>query len=344
MVYRDLMPYAEWEQLVYDQLSLGPVYYAGSSDDGAHAYVCDGYQDGYFHINWGWGGSQNGYYLLTAMFPGSQQGAGGSTGSYDFDQMIVADVKKPQADSEISPLMTYTWGSWLLENDQTVDKTTIGRDENIGIAGWAQNRSIEQLSLNAGFQLENEDGVVTVLDGGHFDLPRYNPYYNNQDCYFYWLSAPVPESVKNGKYIVRPVYKVDGASDWEVIKMPKSRHQAYLMEVTGNSITMSNAEKPEVWIEDMEFDGRMVVGKSLKLKCKITNESEYDYEGCIRMSLYEGTNNYVGQCGRRFVTVPAGETVEFLYESNIIGDIEPGTYDIWIADVATNESGVRTNY
>lgn len=335
VVYRDFMPYAEWEQLVYDQLALGPVYYAGSSDDGAHAYVCDGYKDGYFHINWGWGGYQNGYYLLTAMYPGSQQGAGGSTGSYDFDQMIVADVKKPQADSKVEPLMMYTWGSWLLENDKGVSETTIGRKDQIGIAGWAQNRSIEPVSLTKGFQLENEDGVVTVLDGGHENLPRYNPYYNNQDCYFYWLAATVPASVKNGKYIVRPVYKVDGASEWELIKMPKARHQAYMMEVSDNYIKMSNAEQAEIWIENMEWDGKMVAGKSLKLKCTITNESDYDYEGCIRMNLFYGYNDYAGQCGRRFVSVPAGETVEFLYESNIMDDLKPGTYDIWIKDEAS---------
>lgn len=336
VVYRDLMPYAEWEQLVYDQLSLGPVYYAGSSDDGAHAYVCDGYKDGYFHINWGWGGYQNGYYLLTAMFPGSQQGAGGSTGSYDFDQMIVADVKKPQANSEIVPLMSYTWGSWLLENDEKVSSTTITRNGQFGIAGWAQNRSIEPLSLTKGLQLENEDGVVTVIDGGHENLPRYNPYFNNQDCYFYWLPVTVPSSVKSGKYLARPVYKIDGTNNWEVIKMPQSRHQAYLLEVTSSSIRISEAEKAEVEIEEIEFDGRTVAGKSIKLICKITNYSDYDYEGCIRMSLYQGTNNFIKQCARRFVTVPANQTVDFLYETNIDG-VNAGVYDIWIADVATGE-------
>ncbi|MDE6337588.1 MAG: thiol protease/hemagglutinin PrtT [Muribaculaceae bacterium] len=347
VVYRDAMPYAEWEQLVYDQLSLGPVYYAGSSDDGAHAYVCDGYRDGYFHINWGWGGSQNGYYLLTAMFPGSQQGAGGSTGSYDFEQMIVADIKKPQPNSEIEPLMIYSWGNWLFDNDEVVKTVTVGRDNEVGIAGWAQNRSIEPLSLTAGLQLESESGEVTVLDAGHYDLERYNPYFNNQDCYVYWLATTVPSTVKNGKYIARPVYMIDGTSDWKPMQVLKAYHQAYLLEVTEDSITMSNAEQADVNIEKMEFTSRTVAGKSLQMAGVMTNTSDYDYESCIRLYVYDADYNEMAQGGRRFLTVPAGETVDFTYESNLMGTLQPGEYSVWFADAFTGEwlgEGIAMNY
>ena len=44
-----------------------PIIYVGYSDDGGHAWNIDGYQDDYFHNNWGWGGYQNGYFLLSAL-------------------------------------------------------------------------------------------------------------------------------------------------------------------------------------------------------------------------------------------------------------------------------------
>ena len=41
-----------------------PIYYSGYSESGGHAFVCDGYNsDDYFHFNFGWGGSGNGYYV-----------------------------------------------------------------------------------------------------------------------------------------------------------------------------------------------------------------------------------------------------------------------------------------
>ena len=49
-----------------------PVYYSGSGDDGGHAFVCDGYdEDNYFHFNWGWQGSHNGYFAVSNLNPGS---------------------------------------------------------------------------------------------------------------------------------------------------------------------------------------------------------------------------------------------------------------------------------
>ena len=48
-----------WDQLIYDELAAGrPVLYSGQSGNSGHAFVLDGYKDGYFHVNWGWGGAE----------------------------------------------------------------------------------------------------------------------------------------------------------------------------------------------------------------------------------------------------------------------------------------------
>ena len=44
-----------------------PIIYVGYSDDGGHAWNIDGFDNEYFHNNWGWGGSQNGYFLLSSL-------------------------------------------------------------------------------------------------------------------------------------------------------------------------------------------------------------------------------------------------------------------------------------
>lgn len=52
----------EWFALLRENLQIyGPMVGAG----GGHAYVLDGYDNkGYFHLNYGWGGSADGYYYL----------------------------------------------------------------------------------------------------------------------------------------------------------------------------------------------------------------------------------------------------------------------------------------
>ena len=49
-----------------------PILMGGeSTQSGGHEFVCDGRNSsGKFHINWGWEGSQNGYFSLTSLRPG----------------------------------------------------------------------------------------------------------------------------------------------------------------------------------------------------------------------------------------------------------------------------------
>ena len=55
----------EWEELIKDQLDRGwPIIYRGYSGDSGHAWNIDGYEDDYYHCNWGWGGSSNGYFYF----------------------------------------------------------------------------------------------------------------------------------------------------------------------------------------------------------------------------------------------------------------------------------------
>ncbi len=64
-----------WVQMVTDNLLAGkPLIYSGNADDGksGHAFNVDGVKEGrYFHINWGWAGNRNGYFLIDNFKPGS---------------------------------------------------------------------------------------------------------------------------------------------------------------------------------------------------------------------------------------------------------------------------------
>ena len=71
VLMRDTSNEADWDQLIYDELSQGrPVIYSGyDSNSGSHAFVIDGYRDGMFHVNWGWSGDCDSYWQLTALTP-----------------------------------------------------------------------------------------------------------------------------------------------------------------------------------------------------------------------------------------------------------------------------------
>jgi hypothetical protein len=82
-----------WINILKTELNAGrPMVYAGFGD-GGHCFVCDGYDNNnFFHFNWGWGGSYDGYFTLDALNPGSG-GIGGGSYSYNDGQQAVIGIE-----------------------------------------------------------------------------------------------------------------------------------------------------------------------------------------------------------------------------------------------------------
>ena len=82
-VSRSYYSYDKWVDLIYYEVAHNrPVVYGGASTGGGHEFVCDGYQytdeTDFFHINWGWGGKSDQYFVLSVLNP-YEQGIGGSS-------------------------------------------------------------------------------------------------------------------------------------------------------------------------------------------------------------------------------------------------------------------------
>ena len=63
-----------WDELLYNELREGrPLLYGGRSSTEGHAFVLDGYEvqngEGYYSVNWGWGGYENGFYKINLLNP-----------------------------------------------------------------------------------------------------------------------------------------------------------------------------------------------------------------------------------------------------------------------------------
>ena len=96
--FRMLMDTSEWEYLMYDEVSEGrPVFYSAESPtQGGHAFVLDGYENGYFHVNWGWGGSES----YVSMY--STEGWNGYT---TYDSVIIGiQPDKPENPTQYAAL------------------------------------------------------------------------------------------------------------------------------------------------------------------------------------------------------------------------------------------------
>lgn len=86
-----------WIEFIKNELKEGrPVYCDGHSETGqGHAFILDGYKylgdTPYFHINWGWNGSSNGYFLIDYLQP-SEAGDGGYETNYGYSLNILSGI------------------------------------------------------------------------------------------------------------------------------------------------------------------------------------------------------------------------------------------------------------
>lgn len=85
--------WGEWKEMLKAELDAGyPVIYNGRTHYGSgHAFVCDGYSnEELYHINWGWDGSYNGYFVLTLL------DAQGNGNGYSEGQGMLLNIRPEQ--------------------------------------------------------------------------------------------------------------------------------------------------------------------------------------------------------------------------------------------------------
>ena len=143
-------PFSEgdWADLIYNELAnQRPVVYSGhTSDNSGHAFVCDGYKyesgNDYFHINWGWSGTSDNYFLLSALDP-ETQGTGGSSSNlaFNYDQVAVIGIQKSNnikiTATEVGPHSAKL--SWTGEGDcynVRYRKASFFEDFENGLSQW----------------------------------------------------------------------------------------------------------------------------------------------------------------------------------------------------------------
>ncbi len=109
-----------WDALIYNELEQGRVVYlSGANSQAGHAFVTDGYDGNHcYHINWGWGGQSNGYFLLSSLNP-SSQGIGGSGDGYNQYQDAIIGCEPDNYGEKEMPIANTTVKKLCIENWDT---------------------------------------------------------------------------------------------------------------------------------------------------------------------------------------------------------------------------------
>lgn len=286
----------EWEDLIYDNLkTCGPVIFGGQSTSGGHEFVCDGYsQDGYFHINWGWGGMSDGYFLLSALNP-SQQGIGGSSSGYNIDVDAIIGIRKPVADSQYNVIFTTS------EN-----LTASSEGKRLTLNGSFFNMSLVSLNnVYCGLRITDASG------NNSFAKWIYAPsgtlkYGEGYGSYAVDLDLPA------GNYIIAPAFKVGEDGEWKLMTGDFYNTNTLAITVGDNgNITSIKVPASDVNLEisDIKLESALQANTGFHLTAKATNTGSQEYMGTLLLLFKDSAGKYYTATSW-VADIPAGETIE----------------------------------
>ena len=101
-VIRNTVGLNAFEEAIYNDLAYGlPVLFGGQdkNKNEGHQFICDGYKSGgYYHMNWGWGGWNDGYFALSALNTEDER-------QWNWDQEVFCGIKKFEKETTVNGLI-----------------------------------------------------------------------------------------------------------------------------------------------------------------------------------------------------------------------------------------------
>ena len=234
---KDFLTEEEILSAVANDLSIGhPVYLSGATkNDEGHAFVCDGMKsDGYLHINWGWDGVANGYFVLSALDPESQ-GTGGSASDLAFTERVVVYTGiQPDQGGEAEPLVTVD-----AMNRTSADEISRNSKVSFSLDHFASAGMGTAKGTVCYYIYDTNDNLVETIGIGTFELET-GYYYTNPIT----TSVAIPTSVANGEYKLEIGYTDDEGAIHPILVRGKGVVRMP-MTVSSSSITFGDASGGE---------------------------------------------------------------------------------------------------
>lgn len=328
----------EWATILYNQLkNVGPVIYSGHSlGNYAHAFVADGYDgNGYFHINWGWGGMCDGFYSLDALIPTSQGTGGSSYGGYNFSQGMVINIDPTNGDLTYEPAKELT----LLGNVSATNASIMFTfDLTSANPGNIVNTSVTKIKPQFGVCFENLDsGEKSYTDANVSFYFQYS-YWRTEDCpemgpgsYIMWPTrflARFPSTLPDGNYKVQLVWRNNSVGDWQLPISANGYHTYVNVKKTGTNFDIENLPIDHLVIDKAEVVTPLYMRSPCKIQFTVTNPSDTELsQSIVPVLYYDGKLSFEGDS--QVVTVAPKSTITttllYTFGNTISGGTAPTT-------------------
>ena len=255
-IYRDGYSEEGWENAIYQELSASyPIIYSGCTiTNEGHAFIVDGYKDGLYHVNWGWGSWCDGYFVLTVM---DSHGSDEIGWTFSEDHSAIVGIRPTKGGTLDYPLMTIS--NLELTSSSEVTRGSANENFNASISFKMDNSvNSEEDKVGFGFALYKGDELVQSLLQAAVSSQRPG-YYFSGSC-----TLPFGYGLADGNYRLLAVYK---DQDGNVHKAQGSDYRYIEAVIKGNKLTLTKYPLIGVVLDKSEVS--ILKGKTKTLKASV---------------------------------------------------------------------------
>ena len=328
--------YDEWMDLIKTELSASrPILYDGVSTEGGHEFVFDGYDSNdMVHVNWGWAGMDNGYFVISELDP-SSPGIGGGTnlgGGYTSSQGMNIGIQPPSSTS------TYT--SYFTCEELELPATTV----SLGSSFYPTFSMLVNMSAEFTGDIAlifEQDGIQNVISSGSFSssVPTQEGYetigWSNFNS-----SSTLPTDLAAGNYVFYAATQSTAKTEskWSPVRGIMGSPTKYNVVVTDSEAIFTPYWGTSIDVTaSVEVLHDLYIGKTGAFTLTYANtSSSREYYGTISIALYQdgsmvtllSSNDVYMTAGQSATTDDVVITIESDSDDEEETTLSAGTYQL----------------
>lgn len=328
MAYRKREHYSthDWLHIINEELKAGrPVLAYGRASSGGHAYVFDGMdENGYIHVNWGWGGMSNGYFRTSDLTPASQ-GIGGSDGGFNYSQRIITGIR-PRVEGENTDYaveLTSTEG--LTPSKWKVNQ---GQDFTIKLSGKITNHGWRDSDFDYAIILVDAEGNTLKT----FEGPKSQHLDINATAYGPAFGTINLGTINEGEYRLYPVCRMTGGTgEWQRVRDNYTGYPNYLtLTATPTTITMTAPDYFNLKATDTQVPEVIYAGVPTLVTATVANVGDVEYHGEVKAQLRNSQNSIIATTTNYIIDLQPDMNTQMRFTDAYYA--EPGNYTLMLVD------------